>query len=806
MRAAWTLLTLLLCQSCQRPPAPVPPPLRVPEVKSQARAVRLAGRPGLRGSLVAGEAGDFLLENGVASLVVGGLASLAPGALLDAAPAQGEDALRALTPLVGVNPSPARFERAEVEHLGGAATVRLRGRDPEAPSVEVITEVSLHPGSSTARLVTTVVNHGARALLQYKLADLIDWGEAEAFAPGLGRAPEGRPALAWLGAWSPRVTYGYAHRGGLSADLTGPLPVALLETFELAAGARFSASRQLAIGRGGQLASLLPTLLGGELEQPRGAVELTVEGEEGDPIADAELEVRSEGKLQVLGRSGTDGAARLQLPPGRYQLRALTAERISSPQTVEVAAGSVALARLRLGPPSRLLFEVRDRAGALLPARLTILGLDDTPTPWLGPPQGARSGADVSLRARHQLLSPEGRGSLPLPPGRYRVIASRGPEHTIQSADLTLRPHAGASFQARLLRVVDAVGHVALDLGQRTRLTAGCAVDPDQRALASRVEGVAAVVTGEEELAARWAGAGPLQIVGLAGRSPTLGRYLAFPLAPGVRASELEASLEGGALIELEGARQPGGLLAQVAFDPAQPRPELIPPQVAALRLLDGAHPEDVNRLLADWLALLRAGRRLVATAGSGSRSIALGPAGWPRTYVEAPPGADAAAVIAALRGGRATLGAGVFARLEVNGKGPGETVTLPAQRRRRGKPAAVEVSVRVTVSAPGWVGLDQLTLYVHGVPWRQPIPIPGRADGVRLDQTLRVPVDHDGFVVAVVRGSTALGPVVELAGAPLPPLAITNPVWIDADGDGRIAAAPASQPAASLPSRRRGR
>jgi hypothetical protein len=65
----------------------------------------------------------------------------------------------------------------------------------------------------------------------------------------------------------------------------------------------------------------------------------------------------------------------------------------------------------------------------------------------------------------------------------------------------------------------------------------------------------------------------------------------------------------------------------------------------------------------------------------------------------------------------------------------------------------------------------------------------------VRLSATFDIPLpDGDTWLIATARGpvdpttglSHALWPVVE---SPLPPFAITNPIWIDANGDGILTA-----------------
>jgi hypothetical protein len=63
--------------------------------------------------------------------------------------------------------------------------------------------------------------------------------------------------------------------------------------------------------------------------------------------------------------------------------------------------------------------------------------------------------------------------------------------------------------------------------------------------------------------------------------------------------------------------------------------------------------------------------------------------------------------------------------------------------------------------------------------------------DGIRLNTTVDIPVTVDTWILATAvgptdaqGGSSALWPVVQ---APVPPFAITNPIWVDYDNDGLI-------------------
>ena len=807
------LLAALLagCSGSRTPgghPTPLPP-FAEPGLPARAHRLDEAGRLRLTGPFAEAAPGDFLLENGRTAVAIAGLAAPTPGAVLDAGRPGGPDSLRALQPVVGVEPAAPRFERAELEHLGGAATLRLYGVDPAAPSVQVVSEYSLHPGVGGLRLITTVRNQGSEVRRQYKLGDRVDWGSAEVFAPGLGRTLSGQPLLDWVGAFSAETSHLYFRTSPVAADLsragaTGVTPL-LLDTVELSPGGEASVSRQLSLGAGGQLATLLPSVLAAR-GIPTGAIEIAVVTDEGEPLRGATVEVRQGAGLLTLGRADGSGALRLELAAGHYLLRAGAPDRTGPVVGVEVRSGAAVPLRLPTGPPSRLLFEVHEGdAPGTVPARLVVLGLDRTPTPWLGPAHEAA--------AHHHLLTATGHGSLPLPPGRYRVIVTRGPEHSLVQQDLELGPYSGASLIARPRKVVDTSGFVALDPGEKTRMSAGSAVPLAVRLLAASVEGLDALAITDD--AARPTTPRPrpslLLVPGRAGQEAELGAFSLFA-AQAASAGE-DAGTRPDQLLQIDDARRPTGLFTRSGFDPRRPLTALVPATASALRLLDAQHPEDFDLLLADWLALLRCGRRLVGTAASGSSSIQASTAGYPRTYVEIPAGtpASAGALLQALQAGRAFVSSGPFLRLTVNGVTPGGTVSWEgvapgggrgrsrASAPRRRAATARELAVRVQVSAPAWIGLDELRLYWNGEPRGPAIPVAGRADGVRLDRAMTLPVEGDGFLVALVRGSSPLTPVVETPGL-LHPLALTNPIWVDADGDGKVGLSCKRDAGASLP------
>jgi hypothetical protein len=191
------------------------------------------------------------------------------------------------------------------------------------------------------------------------------------------------------------------------------------------------------------------------------------------------------------------------------------------------------------------------------------------------------------------------------------------------------------------------------------------------------------------------------------------------------------------------------------------------------------AQREQVDEVLADWFSLILHGRRVTAVGNSDTHHLHYSLAGYPRNFVHIEKGSDAISgelLAASLRAGRSFLTTGPFVNLTVEGKGPGELVSAP------GRP----VKVRIEVRAAPWIAVSSVRLYVDGVVSKTWSVSPSAAADRFSDEVTLTP-KKDAFVVVRVDGDRPLDPVVGGANLPsIPPEAITNPVYLDVDGNGR--------------------
>jgi hypothetical protein len=156
--------------------------------------------------------------------------------------------------------------------------------------------------------------------------------------------------------------------------------------------------------------------------------------------------------------------------------------------------------------------------------------------------------------------------------------------------------------------------------------------------------------------------------------------------------------------------------------------------------------------------------------------------AGFPRNYVRlehpsAGRAASAAEVAAAVRAGRVQVTSGPFVSLQVAGGEPGDLVAAADGR----------IQIDVEVRAAGWIDVDAVEIWINGELAAEGALAAGEKGGVRGSLSLRLPVARDSWVVAIVRGDRPLTEV--LPWTKLTAFALTNPVFVDADGDGRFTA-----------------
>jgi hypothetical protein len=216
-----------------------------------------------------------------------------------------------------------------------------------------------------------------------------------------------------------------------------------------------------------------------------------------------------------------------------------------------------------------------------------------------------------------------------------------------------------------------------------------------------------------------------------------------------------------------------------------------------AMELLNSsAQQSDYLLVFRDWFALLNHGYRITAVGSSDSHDMSRYIVGQGRTYIAGrdtdPARLDVVAACSNLLAGRALVSMGLLAQMTVEERfGVGDLAT----------PLPKDVRVQVRVLGPSWVSATNVLLFANGVLLRDRALNAGKTEAVGIkaviDWTIPRP-DHDVHLVALATGPDVTAPFWAIP-KPYQPtsrqwtgrvIAATNPVWLDADGDGRFTSA----------------
>jgi hypothetical protein len=389
-------------------------------------------------------------------------------------------------------------------------------------------------------------------------------------------------------------------------------------------------------------------------------------------------------------------------------------------------------------------------------------------------------------------LARAGRARFALPEGTYDIVVSHGPEWSLFTRRIEIAGGERTSLTALLRREVYADDLTACDLHVHTDHSPDGTLGPDQRAVSLAAEDVDfAVITDHNrvtDLAPQLAGSARSSLPGVEVTTwaPEFGHFNVFPRrsAPRFRGTSAGALLdelraEPGGFVQINHPRLEDHIgyfaltdLTQLGTR-AAPLPALLE-GADAIEVWNGydlGRPARRDEVFRDWQALLARGLRITATGNSDSHGLHAPFVGYPRTVVQLPrsEARDPQRVLAALKAGRSFVTSGPALRVAVEGKAPGQSVSLPS--------AARSVSLHVEVETPSWMDVSELEVHVAGQRALS-AALPARDGGGTQRVSVQVPIAHAPLaaLVVVVRGAPAMK---QFFAKSVEPYAFSNPVWL---------------------------
>jgi hypothetical protein len=207
------------------------------------------------------------------------------------------------------------------------------------------------------------------------------------------------------------------------------------------------------------------------------------------------------------------------------------------------------------------------------------------------------------------------------------------------------------------------------------------------------------------------------------------------------------------------------------------------------LEAMNGPYFHSSNSVtIEDWFHLLNRGHYFPIVGSSDSHSVDRAEPGYSRTYVfytgREGDNLDRSSLIQALKKGRSFATNGPLIYFKVNDNyTSGDLLTATNG----------EVKISIKVETAPWIAIDEVKLIINGER-RLVFPMKYREKSLPIFlEELSLKLKKDSYIVVEVSGTKSLFPVLqspagngELEKATLP-YALTNPVFIDVDGNGKF-------------------
>lgn len=753
--------------------------------------------------------GDWLLRN---DKVVAVIADAKPdrhanmsikhvqGAVIDfALRSTSNDQLSAFLPHRDGNANVVQAHRIEVVKASGPAVVLRAVREAtEKDPVEAITDYELRDGEDFLR-VTTRFRNTSDEPVKRRLSDKMrcdqtftqtpaGWGHSVTFhdrwfgaAYGVVRPSPGLETDGKFGGL-------FGPNAGTWVDYPDLRDDGKLATLE--PGKERSLTRYLIVGRDGtHLDVRILTEVLRHAGGPHGRVKVLDEA--GRPLEGADVVERRGEAEGAWGRTGPDGLAWLSKVPVTVSAPGRTAVELKETGGAQT---------VKLGPASAVDFEVDG------PCKVQFVGVDGTLSPNFGPKQRAQC-----LNLWH---SPVGRFKVPVPPGKYYVTISRGPEHDAAWRYVVVREGETAKLAARLARVVDTRGWVSADFHNHATESGDNTTETESRLICLAAEGVEFAPATEHNRIVSWKAR--IRALGLPMSSSDgieltssplpLSHHNAFPLVEKPRTqdgggptpdahplTQLRRLLDhdsGAEKLLQQNHPDIGWLFYDVDGDGERDLGfgtakltdviEIWRPTILGMKPTENTGLTPRNNRAFNWLQLLNQGFRLPGVANTDAHYCAHESGrirNWVRSSTDDPLKIDELEMVRNSKKGRLVMSNGPFLEVALNGAGPGEELRLDG-------PA----TLKVRVQCANWLDVDRLQVLINGRPGpsftRAATPEPFRDGVVKFEAEIPLTFKEDAHVIVVAIGErSTIGPV--MGQNTETPCAISNPVWVDVDGGG---------------------
>jgi hypothetical protein len=541
------------------------------------------------------------------------------------------------------------------------------------------------------------------------------------------------------------------------------------------------------------------------------------------PVAGADVTIRQGETVYGTARSDAWGWVRAELPPQKFTLTVKSHGRGTLQRDIDLTAAvkGALNTEYQMDAASVVVAEITDDKGGPVPCKVAFKGIGGTTSPNWGPPSARQ--AVVNL-----CYSENGRFTVPINPGSYEVLISRGPAYHVTRVNLQVEQGRPALLKATLRRAFATPGWVSTDFHSHSSPSGDNTSDQRGRVLNLLAEHIEFAPCTEhnrlDSYLPHLKALGAEKLMGtctgieLTGTPLPLNHHNAFPLKlhprtqdGGAPQTDPEPEKQLRTLYEWDGGaeklvQQNHPDIGWLFFDrdgddrldsgyrdgfPFMHVIEVHPiSEVLAMeptRLGTDAKGKKFlwNNPVFNWLQLLNLGFRIPGVVNTDAHYNFHGSGGL-RNYVrgdaKAPGEIDPLEIVRHCKKGHIVMSTGPFLEVRLNDALPGDALVLTSGIAR----------LQVKVLCPNWFDVDRVQVLLNGRPdpalnfTRKTHPQLFGKDAVRFAHGIDLVLSQDTHVIVVAVGEEApLGEVMGPMWGRHFPTAISNPIWVDRNGDG---------------------
>ncbi len=507
------------------------------------------------------------------------------------------------------------------------------------------------------------------------------------------------------------------------------------------------------------------------------------------------------------------GSKKILLPPGLYRVQASFFPALAE-EMLEVKVDRENSVRLVNPPLGTLKIKIRNSQGEAVLGKVSFLGISPTRSPYFRPDNPIETGRSYEGFKNSCFPGEEGL-EIKLPPGSYLASASCGPEYSVDQKAIEVVVGENGELVFVIDRVVKTPGLVSFDPHLHTTRSDGTPSIPE-RIRSVVAEGIEVIAATDHNTVTDYFP--DLKKLGLEKKlavlpgneitTPDVIHFNSYPLE--IRPNEPmngainSASDEAGQLFAESRKKNPAAII-QVnhprAGDLGYFNNLNLDPETAAtalpglslefdlLEVLNGPYYFSSNQSsIEDWFHLLNRGYYFPIVGSSDSHGIDRGEPGYSRTYIMYSGGEannlDLQSFLQSLKKGRSFVTNGPLLALLVNGRASlGDTISVKGGR----------VDIQAQAWSAPWVEIGEVRLVLNG---ERRIIFPLNGAGRKAEefrQEISLTLAEDTSICLEALGRRTMFPVLqslsrtgEFEGGTIP-YAITNPVFVDVDGNGRF-------------------